>query len=242
MINQAKQAKLQFLQSIRIDSTEADVEHKIIIPLLNLLGYQNTDWRAQAVVGQAKIDFLVHPSELEKICSPYLIIEVKAPNKQLNHNCWQIYNYMRQARATLGLLSNGYRFRLLYGIHDQIVTIAEYTQADLLSKFHLFYGLLCKATCLKFGNAILQSQQRLNLKFLALIAEAFDSEEATNLLEKRQNLYPGVQTKATPTTEAKEKRSMIITVFNNKGGVGKTTLTINLAATLAKLREKSSFN
>lgn len=226
------------------------------MPLLRLLGYEDSDWRSQFSIGNAKIDFLVYPPELKEVHFPYLVIEVKAANKPINQNHWQITGYMRQVGAILGLLTNGYQFRILCGYQDKIATIAEYSQAELAANFSLFYGLLCKITCLKVGRALARSQQQVNQKFLTVISEAFRNEAMLRLFNKQPNKQPNKQSdkqpnrdmanaleKATTTAEAaaeikQEKKSMIITVFNNKGGVGKTTLTINLAATLAKQGKK----
>ncbi len=86
------------LKSIIPQGWESDVDHKVVIPLLRFLGYSDVDWRDQAIVGRSKIDFLVLP--------PYLVIQVKAPTKNLTRSGWQISKYMRQSGAFLGLLTN----------------------------------------------------------------------------------------------------------------------------------------
>lgn len=232
---------LEIFQGITPRSSESDVEKKVVIPLLLTLGYSSTDWQSQVIIFKSKLDFLVGRSNLTLMTSPYLIIEVKAPSKNIAHRLWQINNYMRQTGSVLGLLTNGYDFHILYNFDEKITTVLELSQETLIYKYKLFHKSLSKNTYLNFTSTLYKNQQKIRNYFFNLITQAVQKEDKFNLVNKHQ---PNISVQLTDEERIiiaepkEEKKSMIITVFNNKGGVGKTTTTLNLAAALTKLDKR----
>ena len=187
---------------------ESEVESKLIVGyLLPELGYSPETWHQEVKFGKIRLDFLAFTQKLPFKLGTLplgLIIEAKHPRKNLDKHVYQLRTYLTSLNISYGLLTNGKDFRIYQQQLGTVRLVFQCAGQDISDRLADIIPLI--------GREFIHQQ-------LAQSLPAPSPPQPASLLISASSPQLSMKT---------------IAIYHNKGGVGKTTVSTNLAAAMSK--------
>jgi chromosome partitioning protein len=202
---------------------ESEVESKLIVQyLLPALGYDASKWHQEVALGSIRLDFLaltsqVFPSITDSAPKVCVVMEAKHPKQNLDSHVRRLSRYLTRLHVVYGVLTNGKDFRIYELVGDQVKLNFQCQGAEITDKIEKIKDII--------GRDKLAEIKPKN-------ANSVDKSSPPNQLvntKPPQSLQTSII-----TTNPKVRIMKTIAIYHNKGGVGKTTTTINLAAAISR--------